>query len=150
MSIGLFLKNKVSRKRKCETFPSFQVIKNQKKNTVKMKLKLSLTSCPFHMNVTAWVPGPSCSPFSTIAIRSHVAQAIAGLHKYLLQMLCQAEEKDNLKQQQSMNDTPQIKDMLYTYTKQMLTLTYSSSGFGSQLHLNIGFIQGLDVRKSKL
>lgn len=40
----------------------------------------SNTSCPFHTKVTAWVAGPSCLPFSTMAIRSHVAQAIAGLH----------------------------------------------------------------------
>lgn len=52
------------------------------RNKIKLKIILfQFTSCPFQTNVTACVAGPSCRPFSTIAMRSHVAQAIADLHK---------------------------------------------------------------------
>ena len=56
-----------------------------------------LTSWPFHTNVTACVGGPSCLPFSTIAIRSHVAHAIAGLQLHLYEMLFLSEEVKNAK-----------------------------------------------------
>lgn len=53
------------------------------------------TSCPFHTKVTACVAGPPWMPFSTIAIRSHVAHAIAGLPESYHQPIC--IEKKRLK-----------------------------------------------------
>lgn len=44
-----------------------------------MEMIKLITLCPFHTNVTACVAGPSCAPFSTIAMRAHVAQAMADL-----------------------------------------------------------------------